>query len=81
MMPHVTLYTKAGCGLCEDVKAALEALQATLPHTLTEVDIAQDAALYEQYRYVIPVVTVGSRQLTAPITAGQLKRALQAETI
>jgi glutaredoxin len=76
-MLSVTLYTKAGCGLCDEVKDVLDGLQASQPHQLTEVDITQDTALFEKYRFTIPVVQVGSQVLSAPITAVQLQQALK----
>ena len=36
---NVTLYMKAGCGLCDEVKQQLGRLQAEFPHRLAEVDI------------------------------------------
>ncbi|VAW31473.1 hypothetical protein MNBD_CHLOROFLEXI01-930 [hydrothermal vent metagenome] len=76
-MLSVTLYTKAGCGLCDEVKVVLNGLQASHPHQLIEVDITQDTALFEKYRFTIPVVKVGSQILAAPITAVQLQKTLQ----
>jgi len=76
-MLSATLYTKAGCGLCDEVKDVLDGLQASQPHQLTEVDITQDAALLEKYRFTIPVVKIGSQILVVPITAVQLQNALR----
>lgn len=76
-MLTVTLLTKADCGLCDEVKAILEELQAIYPHHLSEVDITQGAALFKQYRYTIPVVQMATMELTAPITAVQLQQALK----
>jgi glutaredoxin len=76
-MITVTLFTKAGCGLCDEVKDALDGLQASYPHQLKEVDITEDAALFEKYHYTIPVVEIGNQVLAAPITAVQLKQALK----
>ncbi|MCA9958930.1 MAG: glutaredoxin family protein [Anaerolineales bacterium] len=76
-MLRVTLYTKVGCHLCEDVKAELAALRALYPHELVEVDITQDDALYGRYRYTIPVLHIGTSVLHAPIDRTQLIHALQ----
>ena len=38
-MLTVTLYTRKGCGLCEEAKAELAALEKEYPHRLAEVDI------------------------------------------
>ena len=48
----VTLYTRAGCGLCDDIKVELE----RRGYRVIEVDIDQDAALTERYGLDIPVV-------------------------
>lgn len=75
-MLKVTLFTKAGCHLCEDVEAALAALQTQYPHKLVTVDITTDEALFARYRFTIPVVRVGDVELSAPITAVQLAQLL-----
>ncbi len=75
-MLNVTLYTKEGCGLCEETRRELACLQTAYPHRLTEVDIAGDPALFARYRYTIPVIRVGEIELQAPITAVHLKAAL-----
>ena len=79
-MLTVTLFTKSGCGLCDEVKDKLETFQTSYPHQLQEVDITQDKALFAQYRYIIPVVQIGEQELTAPITAVQLQNALKNQT-
>lgn len=76
-MITVTLFTKPGCGLCDELKSSLEHLQPHYPHELLQVDITQDEALFNQYRYTIPVVRIGELELAAPITAVQLQNALQ----
>lgn len=75
-MITVTLFTKPGCGLCDEVKAELDSLQPLFPHQLSEVDITQDSELLDKYRYTIPVVKVGDVELMAPITAVQLQQTL-----
>lgn len=80
-MVTVTLFTKAVCGLCDEVKTSLAMLQPTYPHHLQEVDIMQDDALFKQYRYTIPVVKIGDEELNAPITAEQLQKALHTASL
>jgi uncharacterized membrane protein len=75
---RVTLFTKAGCKLCEDVKRDLARIQADIPHELVEVDIETDPALHERYRDLIPVVVVGPYTLDAPISEIRLRVALGA---
>ena len=76
-MLTVTLYTKDGCGLCDEVKAELAELAKAFPHDLQEVDITKDADLFARYRFSIPVVKIGEQTLKAPITRNQLQSALQ----
>ncbi len=75
--PQVTLYSKENCGLCDEVKLELQHLHFTYPHRLLEVDIEQDPELFARYFLSIPVLKIGDVQLEAPITAVQLKTALQ----
>lgn len=56
--PEVTFYTKAGCHLCEDARNLLDEIAVHTPYTLTEIDIRSDLAIFEQYRYRIPVIIV-----------------------
>ncbi len=59
----VTLYAKAGCCLCDDARAMLEDLASEREFELREVDIRSDTALFERYRYRIPVITVDGREV------------------
>lgn len=76
-MIDVTLYTKDGCHLCEEVADKLDVLQKRYPHHLVTVDITEDDALFRQYRYAIPVVHVRGVELRAPITTEELEEALR----
>jgi glutaredoxin len=60
--PHVRLYTKPGCHLCEEAKR--EMLQAGIAdeYTFEEVNIEDDREAYERYRFEIPVITVDGRK-------------------
>jgi len=57
--PTVTFYTKAGCHLCDEAREMLEEVATEIVYDLTEVDIRSDMALFELYRYRIPVIIVG----------------------
>lgn len=56
--PKVTFYTKAGCHLCEEARDLLDDIAAQTPFELTEIDIRKDLALFERYRYRIPVILI-----------------------
>ncbi|HZK66535.1 MAG TPA: glutaredoxin family protein [Chloroflexota bacterium] len=55
---RVVIYTKAGCCLCDKAKALLRRLQGEFDLEIDEVDITRAPALFEQYRYTIPVAVV-----------------------
>ena len=55
---RVVLYTKPVCGLCDKMKAVMNDAGCDELYTLEEVDIEQDARLFEAYRYEIPVLCI-----------------------
>lgn len=57
----LVLYTKAGCGLCEELKHELAQTRTTRAWRLEEVDIERDPQLVERFGLSIPVLTVGGR--------------------
>jgi glutaredoxin len=57
----ITLYTRAGCHLCDEAKAAIAPLLSQSGATLREVDIDHDPILRDRYTNDVPVVFVGSR--------------------
>jgi glutaredoxin len=72
-MLQVTLYSKAGCHLCDEARSYLEELAATHEIIIDEIDIRRDAALFERYRYRIPVIVVdGAERLEGRIEASQI---------
>ena len=71
------LYSKPGCHLCEDAKAALLSLGQEFEVRLEEIDITGDPALFELYQYTIPVMLINQKiKLEARITAHKLRLAL-----
>lgn len=59
-LPQVTLYTKAGCHLCDEAREMLDEIAAQVPFELTEIDIRSNMALFERYRYRIPVININT---------------------
>ncbi|HMH45585.1 MAG TPA: glutaredoxin family protein [Pyrinomonadaceae bacterium] len=55
---RVVLYTKPDCGLCNEMKAAMNSAGCDELYTLEEVDIEQDPGTFELYRYEIPVLCI-----------------------
>jgi glutaredoxin len=76
----VTLYTAAGCHLCERARATVEAVRAEIPFELDEVDITGDPELESRYRERLPVLEVDGRPVFSyHVPAEALRRALTAQ--
>ncbi len=54
----VTLYTRAGCCLCDDAKHVLERARRNVRFELEEVDIDSDAELRRIYNEEVPVIAI-----------------------
>jgi uncharacterized membrane protein len=79
-MISVTLYSRAGCKLCEEAEANLKALQDVIPHKLTVIDIESESSFREAFALEIPVVEVGPFTLKAPFSRQDLQMTLGAAT-
>lgn len=60
----VELYTRRGCHLCDDAKAALVGLRAARPFELLETDVDSDPALQAAYGLRVPVVFAAGKQVS-----------------
>jgi len=58
--PRLRLYGRAGCHLCDDLRAVLEDLARDYAFVVDEIDIAGDAALEAIHGWRIPVLTTAS---------------------
>ena len=58
----MTLYTRPGCHLCEEAKAAIAPLLKEFGATLREVNVEEDAVLRERYGEDVPVIFLGARK-------------------
>ena len=78
-MITLTLYTRPGCHLCDEMKAVIARVSRDVPLTLDEVDISADAALEARYGLEIPVLMVdGTKVAKYRITEEALTRILTA---
>lgn len=57
----MTLYEREGCGLCEEVYAALRRLRAEV----VRVDVDRDEGLRDRYTLRVPVLAAGGEELDA----------------
>lgn len=62
MAPGLTLYGRAWCHLCDDMKEALERLQRELGFDLAYVDVDEHPELEALYDELVPVLTAGRGQ-------------------
>lgn len=60
----MTLYTRAGCHLCEEAERVLEALRLELAFEIAAVDIESDDELFKRYLERIPVVAVDGEEVS-----------------
>ena len=80
--PVVVLYSKPGCGLCDETRALLQALLADrASHGLgappiEERDITTDPAWEAAFFLEIPVVEIGDRRLPLATSVIKLRRLL-----
>ncbi|HSD48176.1 MAG TPA: glutaredoxin family protein [Pyrinomonadaceae bacterium] len=56
--PHVIVYSRPGCHLCDEAKAAIQSAGCDDQFTLEEINIESDPELLRKYKYDIPVVTI-----------------------
>ena len=74
----VTLYSRPGCHLCEEAKAAIAPLLREFGAVLREVNIDEDAILKKRYGWDIPVVFIGARKAAKHrVDVAQFRRQLQ----
>ena len=55
---HVIIYSRPGCHLCDDAKAAITSAGCGDEFTLEEVNIESDEELLRKYKYDIPVIAI-----------------------
>ena len=74
----VTLYTRPGCHLCDEAKAAIEASGCAGEYSLEEVNIDHDPALRDRFGYDIPVIFInGVKAFKHRVDPGEFRRKLR----
>ena len=56
--PHVIIYSRPGCHLCDEAKTAIQNSGCSDQFTLEEVNIESDDELLRKYKYDIPVIMI-----------------------
>ena len=61
--PHVIVYSRPGCHLCDEAKHAIHASGCDHLFTFEEINIESDPELLKKYKYDIPVVTLNATEV------------------
>jgi glutaredoxin len=81
-MTAVTLYTRAGCHLCDVMKDVLGRVRLERAFDLTVVDIDTDPALVALYDAEVPVLSINGRKaFKYRVDAAALRERLERETV
>jgi len=73
----LTLYSRPGCHLCDEMKAVIHRVAKSTPLQLEEIDISIDHKLEERYGLEIPVLMVeGKKAAKYRIGEEELRRVL-----
>ena len=55
---HVIIYSRPGCHLCDEAKAAILSAGCSDRFVLEEINIDTDEELFGKYKYDIPVISI-----------------------
>ncbi len=76
----LTLYSRPGCHLCDEMKEIVYPVARELGCSLAEVDISGDPALEARYGTEIPVLLVNNRKaFKFRLTERELRKRLRTE--
>ena len=80
-MITLTIYSRPGCHLCDEMKGLVRRVAAEWPDAISidDVDIDTDPDLQARYGLEIPVLTIGGRKVAKyRISEEELRRTLRA---
>lgn len=76
----LTLYGRADCHLCDDMKEIARPIAQELGCTITEVDISGDAGLEARFGNEVPVLLINGRKaFKYRLTPDELRKRLAGE--
>jgi glutaredoxin len=76
-MREVVMYSRPGCGLCDEARAVILAERRRTPFAFRELDVSGDDALEREYGIRIPVVLIdGIERFEVRVEPGALADAL-----
>ena len=74
MKPQVTLYSKPGCHLCEEMKSEMARANCAEAYDLQEVNIESNPELFARYRFDFPVLLIdGVEMFRHQLSAGAFR--------
>jgi hypothetical protein len=77
--PHLELYGRPECHLCDEMKAIVDEVRRDVPCTLAIIDITTDPVLEARYGDEVPVLLVdGRKAFKYRVDARALRRRLGA---
>jgi hypothetical protein len=77
----LTIYSRPGCHLCDEMKAVVDLVARSVPFTIDNIDISNDPRLEARYGLEIPVLLINGRKAAKyRVTADELRRMLTART-
>ena len=59
----LTLYSRLGCHLCEDMLETLESFRDDMNFSLEVLDIDRDPVLFERFNTLVPVLMCGDLEI------------------
>ena len=76
-MTNLIIYSRPGCHLCDEMKAVVRRVSASVPISLEEIDISGDTELERVYGLEIPVLLADGKKVAKyRIGEGELLRLL-----
>ena len=77
-MTNLIIYSRPGCHLCDEMKAVVRRVSASVPISLEEIDISGDTELERLYGLEIPVLLADGKKVAKyRIGEGELRRILK----
>jgi glutaredoxin len=76
----VTIYSRQGCHLCDEMKAVVERVGQSVAIAVEEIDVSTDPVLEARYGGEVPVLLVGDTKAAKyRVTEAELRRILSAK--
>jgi len=58
----ISLYSRPGCHLCDDMKAVVDRVARTVPLEVEIIDVSADPALEARYGLEVPVLAIDGKK-------------------